>query len=127
MKLREMHFNKLVSLKNIIVSRAYSSAVFKTMSDEFITEAPYNYGSLFFQDSDPSSSVEKLPLDKIECIVIWAFLGGCYCSYVVYQINNVQKLQKIKKMVDYDEIQKQIKVIIFVTLFLLFKNVPNAI
>lgn len=123
-----MHFNKLVSLKNIVVTRAYYSAAFKTMSDEFVVEAPYNYGNLFFQDSEPStSSIEKFPLDKIECIVIWTVLGGVYCSYIMYQMHNAQKIQKIKKMVNYDEIQKQINVIIFVTLFLLFKNVPNAI
>lgn len=123
-----MHLNKLVSLKNIIATRAYSSAVFKTMSDEFLIEAPYNYSNLFFQDSEPTtSSIEKAQLDKIECIVIWTVLGGVYCSYIIYQMHNAEKIQKIKEMVNYDEIQKQINVIIFVTLFLLFKNVPNAI
>lgn len=123
-----MHFNKLVSLKNIVITRAYSSAAFKTMSDEFLMEAPYNYGSLFFQDSEPTtSSIEKTQLDKIECIVIWTFLGGVYCGYLIYQMHNASKIQKIQKMVNYDEIQKQINIIIFVTLFLLFKNVPNAI
>lgn len=123
-----MHLNKLVSLKNIIATRAYSSAVFKTMSDEFIIEAPYNYSNLFFQDSETTtSSIEKAQLDKIECIVIWTVLGGVYCSYIIYQMHNAEKIKKIKEMVNYDEIQKQINVIIFVTLFLLFKNVPNAI
>lgn len=123
-----MHLNKLVSLKNIVITRAYSSAAFKTMSDEFIIEAPYNYSNLFFQDSEPTtSSIEKAQLDKIECIVIWTVLGGVYCGYIIYQMHNAEKIQKIKEMVNYHEIQKQINVIIFVTLFLLFKNVPNAI
>jgi len=76
---------------------------------------------------DLLSSIDPIQMEKIQSILMWTFLGALYYSYILYQINNIDKIKKIEKLVDYNEIKKQINIIVFVTLFLLFKNVPNAI
>jgi len=134
MRLPEFSFRQLISIKDVLVARAYYSTAFRTLSNEIVLDAPSNLSNSLSQDQDYKLHFGLFDLDNFDSminhfdkLIIWTSITSVCYLYIVYELEQFKKMGKINELIDYSSIRKQTSVIVFIILFVLFKNVPNAI
>jgi hypothetical protein len=134
MRLPEISFRQLISIKDILIARAYYSTAFRTVSNEIVLDAPTNLSNSVSQDQDYKVHFGLFDLDQINSVIhhfdkliIWTSITSACYLYIVYELENFKKMEKINELIDYSSIRKQTSIIVFIIMFIFFKNVPNAI
>lgn len=134
MRLPEISFRQLISMKDILIARAYYSSAFRTVSNEIVLDAPTNLSNSVSDDVNYKVHFGIFDLDQINSVIhhfdnflIWTSITTACYLYVVYELENFKKMEKINELIDYSSIRKQTSIIVFIIMFILFKNVPNAI
>jgi hypothetical protein len=134
MRLPEISFRQFMSIKDILITRAYYSSAFRTLSNEIVSDAPSNISNSVSQDLDYKLHFGLFDSDKFDSMIhhfdnfiIWTTITSFCYIYIVYELENFKKMEKINKLIDYSSIRKQTSILVFIVMFLLFKNVPNAL
>jgi hypothetical protein len=130
--------NKFVlSLKDVMIARAYYSSALNSLSNELLFDAPYN---MINSIKDSSQDITYNPNDflKSEKITIAMhhfdqfLLWSCICIFClgVYSVElkykNIKSVEKLYSFIDYKNIRRHTTQFIFVLSFILFKNMQNA-
>jgi hypothetical protein len=134
MRLPEISFRQLISIKDILIARAYYSSAFRTLSNEIVSDAPSNISNSVSQDQDYKLHFGIFDSDKLNSmihhfdnLIVWTTITSFCYIYIVYELENFKKMEKMNKLIDYSSIRKQTSILVFIVMFLLFKNVPNAL
>ena len=134
MRLPEISFRQFMSIKDILITRAYYSSAFRTLSNEIVSDAPSNLSNSVSQDLDYKLHFEIFDSDKLNSmihnfdnLIVWTTITSFCYIYIVYELENFEKMEKMNKLIDYSSIRKQTSILVFIVMFLLFKNVPNAL
>lgn len=110
-----------LSLKDVLISKAYYSSTMYSLSQEFAEDVPYNvFTSLYNEIENKINNIHNPFVG--EHLLLWVcitlFCTGCLI---------IEKNNKLHLLIDYEQIKHHTNQIIFIIIFVLFKNVENAI
>jgi hypothetical protein len=69
MRLPEISFRQFMSIKDILITRAYYSSAFRTLSNEIVSDAPSNISNSVSQDLDYKLHFGLFDSDKFDSMI----------------------------------------------------------
>ena len=127
----------LLSSKNMLTTRAYYSSAVNTLSNELSIDTPY---SIIVTIRDTTNvmqcnSVSSWIMTENFQHIIHNFDNLLFLSSIIILCIGIDRadyksdsiVNKLYGFIDYNTIQKQTKTVIFVIIFIFFKNVSNAV
>jgi hypothetical protein len=114
--------NRLFSMRTMITSRAYYSAIMNVVTNEFIMDTPYNFFSYIHEMNtvEPSKIIHQ-----IDSVFLWGMAAYVCWNFMMNEPKD--KARELYTFVDYNAIDRDIKIILFTFIFVFGKNIESAI
>ena len=113
-------------IKDILITRAYSSSIISSITEETITETPFNTLQQIIEQIIEQIQQQSFhtPTNTELCIT-FATSFILYCSYVYYQEyqKTHQDLKRLDNFIQYQQIQRQTQQILLFLFVIFTKNI----